>query len=235
MFFVVDHPEDHDPIGGRSLRDVILGANDGFVSILGLVTGVAGGTSNASTVVLAGVAGAIAAALSMGLGNYISVKSQREVFRAKREREIREIETIPEIERAEVRRIYARKGFKGKELDLVVRRLTADKALWLDVMMKEELNIHEEDFQNPWLNAFLTGFAFALASVFPILPYLLFPLNTAVSYSVILTLSAVFCVGAAKTVFTNRSPLTSGAEMALIAAFSAGLAFLVGNLIGSAL
>ncbi|MBI2445014.1 VIT1/CCC1 transporter family protein [Candidatus Micrarchaeota archaeon] len=230
---MVDHPEDHDPWGGKALRDVVLGANDGFVSILGLVSGVAGGTSDGRFVVLAGVAGALAATMSMALGNYVSVKSQVEVAKAQIAREKRELEDMPDIERDEVRRIYYKKGFRGKQLDAVVRKLTADKDRWLRVMLEEEVGIRPDDLGNPVRSAILTGGAFALAACFPILPFVFVPVNNALPLSVILTFVAVFCVGAAKTVFTRRSWLHSGAEMVAIAAASSGLAYVAGNAIGN--
>lgn len=228
----MDHPEDHSAFGGRSIRDVILGANDGFVSILGLVSGVAGGTANNSLVVLAGVAGAIAAAISMALGNYISIKSQIEVYKAEIERERREIEEMPAAEKQEVREMYAKKGFRGKELELVVKRLTTDKKVWLKVMMEEELGLREGDLGRPKLSAALTGGAFIVASVFPIVPYVFFPVQQALLHSVALTMLAVFVVGAAKTFFTKRPWLRSGLEMAVIAALSSAIAYVVGQAIG---
>jgi len=226
---MVDHPEDHDPFGGKALRDVVLGANDGFVSILGLVSGVAGGTSDGRFVVLAGVTGALAATLSMALGNYVSVKSQVEVHKAQIEREKRELEEMPEIEREEVRRIYYKKGFRGRQLQAVVKKLTADKDRWLRVMLEEEVGIRPDDLGNPVRSAILTGGAFAVASLFPIAPFALMPVNQALPVAVALTFAAVFAVGVAKTAFTHRFWLKSGLEMVAIAAASSGLAYLAGN------
>lgn len=229
---MVDHPEDHDPWGGKALRDVILGANDGFVSILGLVSGVAGGTSDGRFVVLAGVAGALAATISMALGNYVSVKSQVEVHKAQIAREKRELEEMPDIERDEVRRIYYKKGFRGKQLEAVVRKLTSDKERWLRVMLEEEVGIRPDDLGNPVRSAALTGGAFALASLFPIVPFAFMPVAQALPVAVGLTIAAVFAVGVAKTAFTHRFWLKSGLEMVLIAAASSALAFVAGNAIG---
>ncbi len=229
---MVDHPEDHDPWGGKALRDVVLGANDGFVSILGLVSGVAGGTSDGRFVVLAGVAGALAATSSMALGNYISVKSQVEVAKAQIERETRELEEMPDIERDEVRRIYYKKGFRGRQLDAVVRKLTSDKERWLRVMLEEEVGIRPDDLGNPVRSAMLTGGAFAIAAIFPIAPFVFFVVNEALPVSVACTFAAVFALGAAKTIFTNRPWLKSGLEMVLIAAASSALAFLAGRMLG---
>lgn len=229
---MVDHPEDHDPWGGKALRDVVLGANDGFVSILGLVSGVAGGTSDARFVVLAGVAGALAATMSMALGNYISVKSQIEVAKAQIAREKRELEEMPDIERDEVRRIYYKKGFRGRQLDAVVKKLTADKDRWLRVMLEEEVGIRPDDLGNPVRSALLTGGSFAVASLFPIVPFALLPVSQALPMAVAATFAAVFAVGVAKTIFTHRHWLKSGLEMVLIAAASSTLAFLAGSVLG---
>ncbi len=228
---MVDHPEDHDPWGGKALRDVVLGANDGFVSILGLVSGVAGGSSDGRFVVLAGVAGALAATMSMALGNYVSVKSQVEVHTAQIAREKRELEEMPDIERDEVRRIYYKKGFRGRQLDAIVRKLTSDKRLWLRVMLEEEVGIRPDDLGNPVRSAMLTGGAFALASLFPIAPFAFLPVTQALPVAVGLTFAAVFALGAAKTTFTHRHWFKSGLELVLIAAASSSLAYLVGNVL----
>lgn len=228
---MVDHPEDHDPLGGKALRDVVLGANDGFVSILGLVSGVAGGTSDSRFVVLAGAAGALAATISLALGNYISVKSQVEVHKAQIAREKRELKEMPEIERDEVRRIYYKKGFRGKQLEAVVRKLTSNKERWLRVMLEEEVGIRPDDLGDPVRSAALTGGAFTVAALFPIVPFLFFPAGIALQIAIGLTFTAIFAVGVAKTAFTHRAWFKSGLEMVLIAAASSAVAFAAGNAI----
>lgn len=230
----MQHFEGHVP-EGRWMRDVILGANDGFVSILGLVSGVAAATNDSKAVVLAGVAGAIAAAISMALGNYISVKSQMEVYNAEIEREKKEIKELPQVERQEIRELYAKKGFRGSELEMVVKRITSDKKVWLQVMMEEELGLKQENLGAPVKSAALTGIAFAIASVFPIASFVFLPAEKALLPSVASTLIALFAVGAAKTIFTKRSALKSGTEMVAVGAAASAVTYLIGSALGVAI
>lgn len=228
------HPEYHAVLGQGGIRDVILGANDGFVSILGLVTGVATGTSESGIVVLAGVVGAVAAAISMALGNYISVKSQIEVYTAQIEQEKKEMKEMPDVERLEVREIYQQKGFRGKQLDAIVKHLTKDKKRWLNVMLQEELGIRPNDLGHPVQSGVVTGVAFSAAAAFPILPYVFLPVGAALWTSVAATLLAVFATGAIKSNLTKRSWWISGLEMALIAGIAAAIGFFAGELVHAA-
>ncbi|MBI4360400.1 VIT1/CCC1 transporter family protein [Candidatus Micrarchaeota archaeon] len=228
---MTDHPEYHSVLGHGGIRDVILGANDGFVSMLGLVTGVASGTSESGFVVLAGIVGAVAAAISMALGNYISVKSQIEVYDAQIEQEKTEMRQMPDVERREVWEIYKKKGFRGKQLEGIVKHLTSNRKRWLNVMLQEELGIHAQDLGHPVQSGVLTGVAFAAAAAFPILPYAALPARTALWVSVALTLLAVFATGALKTRFTKRTWWISGMEMTLIAGIAAAIGFLAGDIV----
>lgn len=225
-------PAEHHAEEGRWMRDVILGANDGFVSILGLVSGVAAATHDSKAVVLAGVAGAIAAAISMALGNYISIKSQMEVYNAEIEREKREIRELPEVEEQEIRELYAKKGFRGRELEMVVNRITSDEKVWLQVMMEEELGLKQESMGAPVKSAAFTGVAFAIAAAFPIAPFLLMPAEKALLLSVVFTLIALFAVGAAKTFFTKSSALKSGIEMVAVGAAASAVTYVIGSALG---
>src|SRR2546426_2638807 len=133
------HPERHRRT--NSLRDVILGGQDGLVNILGIILGViAGGGSNA-VLLAAGFAAAITESISMGAVGYTSSVAQRDYYEAEREREAAEIERMPEAERQEIRDIYASKGFTGEMLDRVVETITANRDRWLSSMMDEELHL----------------------------------------------------------------------------------------------
>ncbi len=213
-----------------SMRSLILGVNDGLVSILALVAGVTGGTSETNIIILAGIAGAIAGAISMAFGNYISVKSEIELYHSEIERERREIRNKPKEEIDEVRRIYRQKGFKGKQLDGIVKHLTANEKRWLDVMMKEELGLHHEKFESPVKLALVTGLAFIVASIIPLVPYLFLSAKTALIISIVLTSIALFGAGAAKTLFTRKSWLISGVEMLAIGMLATAVTFTIGSL-----
>lgn len=217
---------------GGDVRDAILGANDGFVSILGLVSGVAGGTNDSAIVLLAGAAGAFAAAVSMALGNYISVKSQIEVYEAEIEKEKYEMAHYPEVERLEIKDIYRKYGLKGRALSEVVKAVTSNKKTWLEVMLVEELGFKPGEQGNPVRSALITGSAFVAASVFPVLPYAFLPVSSALPVSVAATLLGVFAAGALKSKLTKNSWLRSGLEMVVIASVAAGLSFLAGQWLG---
>ena len=213
-----------------SMRSLILGVNDGLVSILALVAGVTGGTFETNIIILAGIAGAIAGAISMAVGNYISVKSEIEFYHSEIEREKREIREKPEEEIAEVREMYRKKGFKGKQLEDIVKHLTANEKRWLDVMMKEELGFHHEKFETPVKLAILTGVAFIIASIIPIVPYFFLSAKPALVLSLILTGIVLFAAGAAKTLFTRKSWILSGAEMLIIGMLATAATFTIGSL-----
>ncbi len=213
-----------------SMRSLILGLNDGLVSILALVAGVTGGTFENNIIVLAGIAGAIAGAISMAFGNYISIKSEIEFYHSEIEREKREIKKKPEEEIAEVREIYRKKGFKGKQLDVIVKHLTANEKRWLDVMMKEELGLHHEKFESPVKLAVITGIAFIVASTIPLVAYFFLSAKIALVAALIMTSIALFGTGAAKTILTKKSWLISGIEMLVIGMLATAATFTIGSL-----
>ncbi len=212
------------------MRSVILGVNDGLVSILALVAGVTGGTPENAIIILAGIAGAIAGAISMAFGNYISVKSEIELYHSEIEREKRELKEKPQDEIEEVRQIYRQKGFRGKQLEEIVKHLTSDEKRWLDVMMKEELGLFKEKFESPVKLAVLTGLAFIVASVIPILPYFFLGAKTALTVALVITGIILFGAGAAKTLFTKKNWLVSGIEMLAIGMLATAATYTIGSL-----
>lgn len=226
------HPETHDLSTTKEfLREIVFGFNDGLVSIFGLTAGLVGAYSSNSLVAIAGIVGAIAAAISMGLGTYISTKSQKEVYDHEIEREKMEIEEVPDIERQEIREIYSAKGFKGKLLEQIVKQITSDKKVWLKVMMEEELGFGKVLFKDPVKAAFIIFVAFIFAAAIPILPYLLFKTNMAFAASVIFSCLGLFIAGSQKGRLTNVNWIKSGAEMFAVGAFASGSSYLIGTVI----
>jgi VIT1/CCC1 family predicted Fe2+/Mn2+ transporter len=213
-----------------SIRSLILGLNDGLVSILALVAGVTGGTYDSDIIILAGIAGAIAGAISMAFGNYISIKSEIELYHSEIEREKREIKERPKDEVEEVREIYRQKGFRGKQLEVIVKHLTSNEKRWLDVMMKEELGLFKEKFESPVKLAAITGVVFILASIIPIVPYFFLGAKAALVAALIMTGIALFGAGAAKTLFTKKSWIISGIEMLVIGMLATAATFTIGSL-----
>jgi|SRR5438552_10423720 len=218
--------------GGRSLRDLVFGANDGLVAAFAVVSGVRGADVSTHIVVLAGLAELIGGTIAMGLGAFLAAKSEREFILSEREREEREVREFPEEERKEVRTIFARKGFRDQALDQMVEHVTADPVFWVDTMMTEELGLSAVPAVAPLRSGMVVALAYALGAAFPVIPYALpIELQTAFALSVVATLSALFVAGALKTRMTGRPWLRSGLETVLVGALAAAATFLAGRLI----
>lgn len=217
---------------GEFLRDLIFGLNDGVVSNFSLISGVAGADTSHGVVLLAGVAGLIAGAVSMAAGGYLSNKSQREVVAEEVRREAEEIEYAPEEERDELRRIYRLKGFNEEEVEMLVRRITADRERWLDTLVTEELGLSMSGGPPPLLDALFAGGGFALGAIVPLLPFLVASGTGAETAAAVLSVLALFLMGAAKTLVTSRSVLRSGLEMVAVGVVAAVVTNLVGRFVG---
>jgi vacuolar iron transporter family protein len=228
------HTELHDLSAPREfLREIVLGFNDGLVSMFGLTAGLAGAYAQNSVIAVAGVLGAIAAAISMGLGTYISMKSQKEVYDHEIEREKREMEEVPEIERDEIRQIYREKGFKGKLLEQIVKQITSDKKIWLKVMMEEELGFGKTSFKDPIKGSVLNFFAFLVGAIIPIFPYLIVHTQIALITSIIASIGGLFLAGALKGRLTGLHWFRTGFELLLIGVIASAASYYIGTVIGA--
>jgi predicted membrane protein (TIGR00267 family) len=224
-------PEPHLK-SGKYIRDVVFGANDGLVSILALVAGVAGGITNNKIILLAGIAGTIAGAISMALGAYISTKSHREYVQSEIKRERWEIDNVPEKEKKELYDFYSKKGFKGKDLDRVVEVISSNKEIMLDVMIRDELGLDTEP-NNPLIAGILAGIAFLIGSLPPIIPFL-FETSNALLIAIIGSLIGLFILGALKTIITKKNPLMLGLESIIVGGVAMAITYYVGTLFGVA-
>ncbi|MHB1000176.1 MAG: VIT1/CCC1 transporter family protein [Armatimonadota bacterium] len=211
------------------IRELVFGAEDGLVSILGLVTGVAAGTTNPAIVLLAGVSGALSGAISMAAGNYLGVKSDIEVMQSRIEEEKASIEANPETERVELADFYLEHGMTPEEVDTIVPATERNTDLMIKEMAAHELGISPAQLQNPVWKGVWIFIAYILASVIPVLPYALFDRNIAFRVSILGTIIALFGVGAAKTVYTKRNPVKSGLEMLIIAALAGIAGYIAGH------
>lgn len=219
--------------GGRSLRDLVFGMNDGLVAAFAVVSGVKGADAGTKVVLLAGLAELLGGTIAMGLGAFLAAKSEREFVQSERAREEREVRDFPEMERKEVRDVFTAKGFSGGALDAIVEHVTADKVRWVDTMMTEELGLTAHPEGAPLRSGLATGLAYAVGAACPVLPYAL-PVSGALAFraSIAATLAALFLAGAAKTLVTGRPALRSGLETMAIGALAATATWLAGSLIG---
>ncbi|HEV7126291.1 MAG TPA: VIT1/CCC1 transporter family protein [Ktedonobacterales bacterium] len=217
--------------GGGWMGDAIYGANDGLGAVFGIVSGVAGATSGQNSAVLvAGLAGMLASALSMGSGAYLATKSEREVRQAELDRERAEIEQDPEEEREELALFYQLKGFTEEEATTLAERLSQQPEQFLRTLAHEELGLSEGNFPNPLTAAWSAAISTGIGAFIPIIPFFFIGGFAAILWAAAISLLAHFAVGAAKTLVTGRSWLVSGTEMTVVGAIEAVITFALGVL-----
>jgi VIT1/CCC1 family predicted Fe2+/Mn2+ transporter len=215
-----------------TVRAAIFGANDGLVSNLSRVMGVAGAAADNHIIVLAGVAGLLAGAFSMAAGEYISMQSQRELFERQISLEREEMKIMPEAETRELAAIFRAKGLSAGEAGMVASRLMQDPKAALDTKVREELGLDPQELGSPWGAALYSFLSFGAGAFLPLLPFLLARGTPALVGSVGLALAALFVVGAGVSLLTGRGTLFSGARQVAIGGAAAVVTFTVGNLIG---
>ena len=219
---------------GEWIRDATFGANDGLVSILTLLAGVAGAALDSSTVLIAGLAGLVAGAISMAVGAYVSAKAYRSFYRAELRREVEEMREKPEMEREEIREIYRERGFEGKLLEQVVETITSNPRTWLKVMMSEELGL-SPSFGRPFGAAAVVFVAFLAGGVVPVVPFFFATGLVALAWAFGMTAVALMLAGGARSKYTGERPLVAGLELVAMAAIGVGAAHLIGRLVGVAI
>ncbi|MBI5842632.1 MAG: VIT1/CCC1 transporter family protein [Chloroflexi bacterium] len=226
----------HRASGGNALRAAVLGANDGLVSILSLVMGVAGATNSNPDVLIAGLAGLLAGAGSMALGEWLSVQSSRELYEHQIKIEAEEIAANPEEEQEELALIYQSKGLPEARARELATHMMADKGSILDTLAREELGIDPEELGgSAYEAAFTSFFLFAVGAIFPIFPFFFWAGTTAIYISLIVSAIGLFIIGAAITLMTGRGVLYSGLRQVLVGIAAAGLTYGIGKLIGVSL
>src|SRR3954464_12283891 len=223
----------HRTSSGGFLRNVGYGFNERLTANFGLVAGVIGATaaSQHQAVVVAGVAGLIADALSMGSSVYLASKSEREVYDYEISMEKTEVELMPEIERDELAIIYEAKGMDRESANTLATRIMADPALMLKEQVQEELKIGELSM-SPLREGWLTGLATAFGAAIPVFPFLIWTGVTAIVISFAVSMLSHFIVGAARSVFTGRSAFRSGLDMFVGGVGVAMVGYFVGGWIG---
>jgi VIT1/CCC1 family predicted Fe2+/Mn2+ transporter len=215
-----------------NLRPAVFGASDGLVSNLCLILGVAGASASSHTVLITGVAGLLAGALSMAAGEYVSVQSQREMFEHQIGAERDELRQYPEQEAAELSLIYQARGLSKPDADRASSHLIADPDRALDTLAREELGLDPGGLGSP-VGAALSSFAsFAVGAAVPLVPFVIATGRQALGGSVILTAVALFGIGCAISLFTGRGALRSGSRMLLIGGAAGGVTYAIGRLVG---
>jgi VIT1/CCC1 family predicted Fe2+/Mn2+ transporter/rubrerythrin len=226
----------HRAGGGNALRAAVLGANDGLVSILSLVMGVAGATNSNSAVLIAGLAGVLAGAGSMALGEWLSVQSSRELYENQIKIEAEEIAETPEEEQEELALIYQSKGLPEDRARELASHMMADKDSILDTLAREELGIDPDELGGSAYEAAITSFfLFAIGAIFPIFPFFFWSGAAAIYMSLAISGVGLFIIGAAITLMTGRSVWFSGTRQVLVGLAASILTFGIGKLIGVSL
>jgi VIT1/CCC1 family predicted Fe2+/Mn2+ transporter len=221
------------------LSDFILGSQDGLVNVLGVILGVAAAARNLQdplTVILAGgLAATFAESISMGAVAYTSTLARRDHYLAERQRELEEMQTMPDLERQEVRQILQRWDFQGAELEEVLQKIVSKPKAWLEIMMAHELNLSPVDPTQARKSAILVGIAAVVGSLIPLIPFIVIGANLLLGVIVSLTVStlALFAIGWWKAKTTIGRPSRSGLQMAAIGMAAAlagfGIAYLVSS------
>jgi VIT1/CCC1 family predicted Fe2+/Mn2+ transporter len=227
----------HRAMGGNALRAAVLGANDGLVSNFSLVMGVAGAAGTGSAILVAGFAGLLAGALSMALGEWLSVQSARELYANQIRVETEEIAQIPEEEEEELRLIYEAKGMTPEAAREMAHRIIAgDRAVAVDTLAREELGINPEELGgSAWVAAITSFVLFALGAIIPLAPFLFLSGFNGIAVSAALAGLALFGVGAAITIVTGRNALASGIRQLAFGMAAAAITYGIGRLVGVAI
>lgn len=236
MSIFKDYHEEHKHTSlnaSSNLRAAVFGINDGLVSNVSLILGIAGANANQHFILLAGVAGLLAGACSMGAGEYISVRSQREVFEYQIAIEKQELEEYPEEEMQELSLIYQARGVPVTEADKLAKILIENPETGLNALVREELGINPEDMVSPFSAMFFSFCSFALGAAIPLTPFLLGNSVWNLYASVAITAVTLFGIGALLSLFTNRNPILLGLRMMLIGIIAGGLTFCIGRWLGT--
>jgi vacuolar iron transporter family protein len=226
----------HRGASGNELRAAVLGANDGLVSNFSLVMGVAGAGLAPQIILLTGVAGLVAGAISMALGEWLSVTNASELARTQIAREREELEQTPEAEQKELALIFQAKGLDRRKAQEVAASLMQDKEAALNTLAREELGIDPSDpGGNPWSAAAFSFAAFAIGALFPVLPFLFAGGTVAIGSCIAISAAALAAIGFVTSVFSGRTPLFSATRQVVVGCVAAAVTYFTGALLGVSL
>jgi VIT1/CCC1 family predicted Fe2+/Mn2+ transporter len=226
----------HRGFGGNALRAAVLGANDGLVSNLSLVMGVAGAALEGRAILVTGLAGLLAGACSMAMGEWLSVNTARESYQRQIDNEAQELEEVPDEEKLELALIYQAKGLPEDQAQALAERLISNKATALDTLAREELGTDPNELGgSPWQAGITSFFLFAAGAIFPVAPFFVESGSAAIAASLVASGLALFVIGGATSLFTGRGVAFSGLRQLVIGFTAAGITFAIGRAIGVAI
>ncbi|MCL6524817.1 MAG: VIT1/CCC1 transporter family protein [Thermoflavifilum sp.] len=215
---------------GGMLRNVVYGFNDGLTANFGLVAGVIGAQASDHFILISGIAGLIADALSMGSSGYLAAQSEREVYTHEMQMEAEEIQLMPELEKEELVAIYQAKGMDEQAAQQLAEEVMKDPQKALEEQAQEELGINEQAI-TPLREGWITGVSTAVGAFIPVFPFLFWHGSLAIWLSIIVSMLSHFAVGAARSFFTGRNLWRSGMEMFVVGMGVAGIGYLIGDLV----
>ena len=216
-----------------TVRDIVIGMADGLTVSFALAAGLSVAVASSSLVVTAGLAEIAAGSIAMGLGGYLAAKTDLEHYAAKRKRELRETEHIPETEAEEVAEIFRGYGLRDEHISPLIDSLQANPSRWVDFMMRFELGLEEPDPSRARLSAWTIALSYVIGGLIPLLPYMVFhDIVTALWWSVAVTPVALFVFGYVKSGFTGVPPWRGGIQTVLVGGLAAAAAFGIARLLG---
>lgn len=215
---------------GTYIHDIVYGGVDGIVTTFAVVSGAIGAGFDIKVIIVLGIANLIGDGTSMGLGSYLSVKSEIDHYKREEKQEYEEIKTMPEIETAEVREIYRKKGFTGSLLDQVVKVITSDDKRWVDTMMREELELQYDPEDKPWLHGLSTFGSFCLFGFIPLIPFV-FGIDHDIQFtsSIIGTLAALIALASLRFLITKERGFRGIIEITFVGTVCAAIAYGIGT------
>jgi VIT1/CCC1 family predicted Fe2+/Mn2+ transporter len=226
----------HKAVGGNALRAAVLGSNDGLVSNMSLVMGVAGAAVSNNSILLTGIAGLLAGAISMALGEWLSVQSSRELNQRQIELETEELEASPEEEKKELVLLYQAKGMNAQEAQKLADKAFENSKTAIDAIITEELGIDKEELGgSAWEAAIASFILFSIGAIIPLYPFIILDGRNAILLSVGSSVVGLFGIGAAITLLTGKSILFSGSRQVAFGLVAAAITYGIGSLIGVSL
>ncbi|RTQ46807.1 iron transporter [Hymenobacter gummosus] len=226
------HPEEHLS-SSALLQDIVIGLSDGLTVPFALAAGLSGAVRSSGLVITAGLAEIVAGSIAMGLGGYLAGRTELDHYAAELRREYREVDEVPEVERAEVQELLADMGLSPATQAQAMRELTADRDQWVKFMMKYELGLEQPDPRRARNSAATIGLAYAVGGLIPLSAYFVTATPAeGLVWSAVITLLCLLVFGYFKSRLTGQPPVLGALKMAGIGALAAGAAFGVARLVG---